>query len=389
MRRSRNRWLVLAAGIAVTAPTAAGCGTSSGGTAPQTILLGMTVPMTGDDSAYGPNMARAAQLAVDEINARGGVLGRQLRLQIEDDGCDPNRAEAAADRLAEARIVASVGGYCSSSTLPTMPIFAKADIPMVIPAANSDELVKEALPNAFLINGTGLQQANAAMKWITKMGATRVALVDDGSSYSRDIADLTAGQLIQPGQTGLGTATLAVRDSISSGQSDYTPTVNYVLSAKPDFVYWTGYYADGGVLVRQLRQAGYQGAVMVADGSVDPKLAEIAGGTLAEGTYATMTQTPDTIQGAGDWIARYRNAFGADPGPYSPQSYDAVRVVAEAVKDARSTEGKRIVAALEELAGFPLFSGPLRFTPEHTLSQGGFAILVLRNGRFQLADPLR
>nr|BFE52322.1 hypothetical protein GCM10017745_57490 [Saccharothrix mutabilis subsp. capreolus] len=205
-------------------------------------------------------------------------------------------------------------------------------------------------------------------------------MLDDNTSYSTDIAKRTA-ELVK--QAGLAVTTT----SVTPGESDYGATVTKVLQGNPDFVYWTGYFQEGGLLVDQFRRAGYAKDFMVADGSVDPSLASIAGG--ADGVFATMTQTPDTIEGAGDWIAKYRKAFNAEPGPYSTQSYDAVRVAAEAIKKARTTDGDKVVAALEGLKDFPIFSGPLTFSDRHTLSQGGFQILVVKGGKFVLQDSLR
>jgi branched-chain amino acid transport system substrate-binding protein len=345
------------------------------------IVLGMPVPMSGSSAAIGPYMSNGAQLAIDEINEAGGVLDRQLELRVEDDACDPQTAVAAANKLVAAGVVASVGGYCSGATLPTLPVFGKQDVPMVIPAANSNELVAQELGHVFLINGTGNQQADAAIAWIERQDAGNVAILHDNTSYSKDIAEVTEGKLADAGRG-------VVVDAINPGESDYSANVNSVLSGEVDFVYWTGYYQEGGLLIRQFRQAGYPGPIMVADGAVDTTLAEIAGGDNAEGVYATMTQTADTIEGAEGWIATYEQTFGGEPGPYSPQSYDAVRVVAEAIKSAGSTDGKEIIAALEGLNGFELFSGPLTFTEDHTLSSGGFVILAVRDGEFVLEDPL-
>jgi branched-chain amino acid transport system substrate-binding protein len=356
----------------------------SGSSSDGPILLGMITPLSGSSAAIGPYMKNGAQLAIDEINAKGGVNGRKLELRTEDGACDAKTATAAANKLVTQKIAVSVGGYCSGATLPTLPIFNKADIPMLIPAANSNELVAQKLPNVFLINGTGTQQADAAMKFMTKEGAKKVALMDDNTSYSKDIADLTA-KLLQSGEG----PTLAGRDSVTPGESDYSANVNTILKTNPDFIYWTGYYQEGGLIIRQLRQAGYKGEIMVADGSVDAKLAEIAGGSNAEGVFATMTQTPDTIPGAEGWISDYKAKFNAEPGPYSTQSYDAVRVAAEAITKAGDTKGDDVIKALEGIDGFQIFSGPLKFTPEHTLSSGGFLILVVKDGKFVLKDALQ
>ncbi|WP_066936901.1 branched-chain amino acid ABC transporter substrate-binding protein [Microtetraspora fusca] len=381
----------LAAVMASAALLTAGCGQGllsgdpgSGEKKNEPIVLGMLIPQSGSEAAIGPYMSNAAQLAVDEINAKGGVLGRTLELKTADDACDPQTAAAGANKLVTEGIRVSIGGYCSGATLPTLPIFAKAGIPMIIPAANSQELVDQKLKNVFLINGTGTQQAAAAASWMAKDGATKVALMHDNTSYSKDIAVRTQTLLDEPG----GPET-AILEAVTPKESDYSANITKVLAKKPDYVYWTGYFQEGGLIARQLRQAGYKGKIMVGDGSVSPKLIEIAGPEAATGLYATMTQTPDTLKGAENWIADYKKKFGTDPGPYSNQAYDAVRLAAEAVTKADGTDGQKVISALEAIDGFSMFSGPLKFTPEHTLSTGGFQILVVKDGKFALQDDLQ
>lgn len=367
--------LVLGLGLAACGDLTSG-GSEDDGSGP--IKLGMLTPLTGSSSAIGPNMKNGAQLAVDEINDKGGVDGRKLELTVEDEACDPKTAAAGAAKLVSAEIDISVGGYCSSATLPTLSRFDKANIPMIIPAANSADLVAQKLPNVFLLNGTGIQQAEAAAAFIKEHGSTGVALLDDNTSYSTDITKRTQEDLEPLG------IKVVNHQSVTAGESDYSGAVNAVMNAKADFVYWTGYYQEGGLIIKQLKAAGYTGAFMVADGSVDPQLIQIAGQQNAQGVFATMTQTPQTIPGGDAWIKSYEDKFGGEPGPYSTQAYDAVRVAAEAVKKAGSTDGEAVIKALEEIDGFEIFSGSLKFTPEHTLTEGGFDILVVQGDNFAL-----
>lgn len=384
-----KRALGTASLMAIVALLATGCsgilgggGTAGGGgsdTGP--ILLGAVVPRSGSSAPSGVYMANGMKMAVKEINAKGGVLGgRKLELDIQDEACDPTQATAAANKLVSSGVVVSVGGYCSGATLPTLPVFNRANVPMIIPAANSYELVQQNLPNVFLINGTGVQQAAKALDFLTTQGVKTVALIDDKTSYSSNITDQTSKDIAAQGGI-----TVALKTSITPGESDYSSVVNQVKSANPELVYFTGYYQEAGLVINQLRASGYQGTIMVADGSVDPSLIKIAGGSNAEGVFATMTQTPATIEGAGSWIADYTKQFGSAPGPYSTQSYDAVRLAAEAIRKAGSTDGRKIISALKGIDGFKLFSGPLKFTKQGTLSDGGFQILVVKNGEFVLS----
>jgi branched-chain amino acid transport system substrate-binding protein len=388
--RRRTRLLQFAAAASLLLATA-GCsgglagGGDGGASEDGPIKLGMLAPFSGSESAFGAYMENGAQLAVDEINADGGVLGRQLELVVEDDACDATTAVAGANKLVTDGITASVGGYCSGATLPTLPIFDEAGIPMVIPAANSNELVKQGLPGVFLINGTGTQQAQAAVTYAEKIGATSVAAIDDATAYSADLADSFVSQAEDAGLE------VAFEATVTPGENDYSAVATQLAGAQPDLVYWTGYYQEGGLIARQATDAGYTGVFLVGDGSVDAKFAEIAGPGYTENVVGTFTQTPDMIEGADQWIADYTELAGGAPGPYSTQSYDAVRVVAQAIEDAGSTDFDAVVEALEGLKDFDTFAGPLTFTDDHTLSGGGFVIVSIdpSTGAFVLKDDLQ
>jgi branched-chain amino acid transport system substrate-binding protein len=353
---------------------AGGDKTDGGGSSDDPIKLGMLAPLSGSEAAFGPYLENGAKLAIKEINDAGGVLGRSLELVVEDDACDPTTAAAGANKLVTQKIVVSVGGYCSGATIPTVDIFAAAKIPMVIPAANSNDLVGLSEFD-FLINGTGVQQAATALAYAKHEGLTKAAVLDDNTAYAVDLANSFAQQAEED-----GSVQIVLDESVNADEQDYSPNVNNIIKASPDLVYWTGYYQEGGLIIKQLRAAGYTGAIMVGDGSVDAQLTEIAGQDAAKGVLGTFTQTPDMLEGEDAWINDYKALAGSDPGPYATQAYDAVRVVAEAIKAADSTDGEAIVKALEGIDGLSLFSGPLKFTPEHTLSEGGFVIVEAGDG---------
>lgn len=373
--------LVLSFGLVLT-----GCssGLAGGGDAKDStegvIKLGMLAPFSGSEAAFGDYMKYGALLAIDEINADGGVDGRDLELVTEDDGCDPTAAVAAANKLVTAGVQGSVGGYCSGATLPTLPVFGDAKVPMVIPAANSNELVGQ---GAFMINGTGTQQAMAAVEYIKKVGAKSVVVIDDNTDYSVDLADSVEEQA--------DGFTVAKRESINPKEKDFSANVNSVVSAKPDFIVWTGYYQAGGLFINQLRGAGYEGPVLVGDGSVDAQLAAIAGAEPIKNVVGTFTKTPDMLEGGEQWIADYKKiSNGAAPGPYSIQSYEAVKTMAEAFKDAGSTDYDAVVKALKGLKDFPLLTGELTFAKDGSREGGGFVIVepTGADGAFVLKDDL-
>lgn len=381
---AKKRGLTMASLAGAAALLLASCsgGVSGGGGGEDgPIKLGMLAPFSGSEAAFGDYMKFGAQLAIDEINDAGGVDGRDLELVVEDDACDATTSVAAAQKLVTAGVDASVGGYCSGATLPTIPVFAEADIPMVIPAANSNAIVGQ---GAYMINGTGAQQAEAAVTYAEKLGVSDVAAINDQTDYSKDLSDTFIGDATEAGLN-------VVHDgAVNPDDKDFSANVKAVIDANPEFVYWTGYYQAGGLLVRQLREAGFDGVILVGDGTVDAQFAQIAGDGFTDNVFGTFTKTPDMLEGADDWIAAYKEVSGGNnPGPYSIQTYDAVRVVAEGMKAAGSTEGPAVHDAIGEIDGLELSSGPLKFTAEGTLSGGGFVIVTVGpDGDFILHDDL-
>ncbi|MBP6685187.1 MAG: branched-chain amino acid ABC transporter substrate-binding protein [Leucobacter sp.] len=353
-------------------------GGDGGGSSDGPIKLGMLAPFSGSEAAFGDYMKYGAQLAIDEINADGGVDGRDLELVTEDDGCDATQAVSAANKLVSAGVHGSVGGYCSGATLPTLPVFEGAGVPMVIPAANSTKLVDQ---GAFLINGTGTQQAAAAIAYAEKLGSKNVVLIDDNTDYSVDLANSFEEQA--------GSLNIVKRESVNPDEKDFAANINSVIGASPDFIYWTGYYQAGGLLIDQLRASGYDGVVLVGDGSVDAQLAAIAGPAI-DNVFGTFTRTPDMLEGGDAWVAAYTELAKADPGPYSMQTYEAVKVIAAAMEDAGGTDAEAVNKALAGMKGFPLLSGDLTFAADGSREGGGFVIVAPtgEKGAFILSDDL-
>ncbi|KIP51926.1 hypothetical protein SD72_12395 [Leucobacter komagatae] len=353
-------------------------GGGDGGSSDGPIKLGMLAPFSGSEAAFGDYMKFGAQLAIDEINADGGVDGRDLELITEDDGCDATQAVSAANKLVSAGVHGSVGGYCSGATLPTLPVFEGAGVPMVIPAANSTKLVDQ---GAFLINGTGTQQAAAAIAYAEKLGSKNVVLIDDNTDYSVDLANSFEEQA--------GDLNIVKRESVNPDEKDFAANINSVLGVSPDFIYWTGYYQAGGLLIDQLRSSGYDGVVLVGDGSVDAQLAAIAGPAI-DNVFGTFTRTPDMLEGGDKWVAAYTELAKADPGPYSMQTYEAVKVMAAAMEEAGGTDAEAVNTALKGMKAFPLLSGDLTFAADGSREGGGFVIVAPtgEKGSFVLSDDL-
>ena len=375
---------VAAACVVLTAGCSGGVAGGGTGSTGDTLKFGMLAPFSGSESAYGDYMKNGATLAVDEINTAGGVNGKKIELIAEDEACDATTAVAGANKLVSQGVVASVGGYCSGATLPTLPIFLQAKVPMVIAAANSDDLVNAKQPNVFLVNGTGTQQAQAAVKFAKKSAAKSIYVIDEGDAYSTNLAKAFTAQAKEAGLTVSGTTTVTPTDK------DFSTDVDKMIKAGSDFVYYTGYYQAGSLVNHQAKAAGYKGIFLIGDGAVNAEFSKITGKDFTKNVYGTFTTTPDMLDDGGKWTAAYKAKFGSDPGTYALQSYNAVKVMAEAIKQAGSTDMDKVDSALHSLKDFSTASGPISFTEQGTLTNGSFVIVTIGpDGSFVLSDNLK
>ncbi len=343
------------------------------------VLIGIMVPTTGSEAADGIDMENAALLAVEEINARGGVLGHRLVTTTGDDGCDPSMATAAASQLVAEEVVALVGGYCSGATLPTLAIYGDAGIPFVVAASNATTLIDENPGWAFMINSTGLDQAASAVEKLMDLGVETIGVIDSGDAYS---ADLKAQTILQWEEAGYE---IVADDTVQRGEVDFSAFVTTIMATQPDGIYWTGYQAEGALLIRQLREGGYEGVIMVGDGSSAQELIDLAG-PAAEGVLCTGPPLTDFLPAAQSFIQNYEASFPREPGASAALMYDASMLLADAIERAGSFDSAAIRDALEATDGFEGLAGPIMFTPQNTLARSNFVILEARDGRWALVE---
>lgn len=340
------------------------------------ILIGVQVPQTGSSAVRGFSMANAAAVAAQEINAKGGVLGRKVKMMIADAACDPQAAVNAASKLAARHdVVGVIGGYCSGATLPTLKVYGRADIPFIITASNSTKLIPANPGNAVMINSTGDAHAAKVVKFLKKKRAHTLAIVNEGDAFSQDLGDLTAKNWKQEGND------VVAFETVNKGEQDYSAIVTMIKSAKPDAVWWTAYYADGALLIRQLRQAGYRGIIVVCDGSISDKLFDIAG-RAAEGVFGISAPIAELLPKAARFVKTYKAKYKSAPGPFAALTYDGMQLMAWAISSAGSTDPDAIIKALASVNGQEWLTGPIVFTKDKTLARSNFIVVEGKGGHW-------
>jgi len=341
------------------------------------LKIGIMVPTTGSEATAGKDMENAIKLAAMEINKAGGVLGMNIVTMTGDDACDPQQATSAASKLVSADVTAVVGGYCSGATLPTLKIYGDAGVPFVVTAANSTKLIGANPGNAFQINSTGFDQVATAVDLFNSKGINKIAIIHQGDGYSEDLAKLTREKWSAMGKE------VVAYEVVNKGEQDQSALVTRIKSKAPDAVFWTAYYADGAMVIKQLRQAGFRKLIAVGDGSNSPKLLEIAG-KASEGVYCFSNPTVEYLPEAKAFHANYKKTYNQEPDAYAALSYDGMMLLADAIKRAGSTDKAAIKKALAETRNFTGIAGAILFTKKNTLARSNFVTLVAKDGKWTL-----
>ncbi|MFC3381788.1 branched-chain amino acid ABC transporter substrate-binding protein [Couchioplanes azureus] len=354
--------------IAVTSGCASS-GESGTASAPaqEVIRLGTLVPVSGRSSPSGEAMVNAARMAVDEANAKGGVLGRRIELVVGDDACDPGTAVTAAREVVARDVTVSVGGYCSSATVPTLKIFRSAGVPMVVAQSNSTDLLAPKYDSVFLISGTVAAEAEFAVDWMKRLGGTRLAVVHDGTSFPVTLAGSTADSARRKGLA------VGAQLELSQGAPSYARIADAVIRGGADVVYYTGYYAEANQLVADLRAGGFEGRIFVGDGATNGPLLDGLDAAQTRDLYGTAMLWADLPE-LKDWAQRYRTAVGAEPNPSSVAAYDAVNVALDAIRRAGTTDRAAVRKAIAETDMMGM-SGKVSFNPDGSRAEPRFLLL--------------
>lgn len=297
-------------------------------------------PMTGGYASFGEQMKAGAELAVEDINEAGGVLGEKLVLTVGDDACDPKQAVSVANKLAANGIIFAAGHYCSGSSIPASSVYAEEGIIQISPASTNPKFTDERPgPNIFRVCGRDDQQGAVAGKYLAdNFKDKNVAIVHDKQAYSKGLADETQKAMNAAGKKEV------MYETVTPGEKDYNALVSKLKQAQVDVLYYAGYHPEAGLIVRQMRDQGMDTLMISGDALVTEDFWKITG-DAAEGTLMTFSPDPRKNPVAAELVKRFREK-GIEPEGYVLYTYAAFQAWKQAVEDAGSTDMKKVVDAL-------------------------------------------
>jgi len=372
-----------AAPLIVAALLAAVCGVERNPSS-QGIEIGFFGALTGPEATFALSGKNGAKLAADEINRSGGVLGRQIDLVVEDDRNEPAEAASAVSKLiTRDHVVALIGENASSRSLAAAPIAQTYQVPMISPSSTNVEVTRKGdyiFRVCFIDSAQGKALALFARNHLHASAAA--ILVDARSDYSVGLA-----RSFRESFTALGGRALS-ETMYSEGDNDFSAQLTSVRAGKPDVLFIPGYYTDAGLIARQARELGIEATLLGCDGWDSPKLAEI-GGQAMEGAYLSNHYSfDDPAPAVQKFVAAYRSAYKTEPDSIAALSYDALRLAADAMARAGSTEGKRVRDALAATKGFEGVTGTITMDADRNPDKLP-VILRVQDGRFRFAADFR
>ena len=341
--------LVVAGCSSVAAPDGNGTGA---------IVLGLQGPMTGEYAAEGIGYRNAVTLLVDQTNAAGGINGRKVQLVIEDDKGDAQESALVADRLVAKKVMAVIGAWNSGATEPASATYNRAGILHITPASTATRLSTKGYQHFFRVCFLDDRQGLFAATFITQqLGLKKVALLHDNSTFALGLAESTKRFLEAQG------ANITFYDAINPAESDFGATLTKLKATNPEVVYFTGYYPQGSLLLKQAAAMGLKMQWIGGNGMSSTELVTVAGVGIAKGVIVTTEPLPSDLDSpeAKQFVADYTAKHGAAPNSvWTMMAADAFRVVRHAITQTTSTDPKVLAEWLHKsLKDYPAITGPI------------------------------
>jgi branched-chain amino acid transport system substrate-binding protein len=312
----------------------------AGAASAQDITIGVAGPLTGQYATFGQQFKNGADLAVADINAAGGVLGKKIKLDMEDDACDPKQARAVAEKLVGLKVPFVGGHFCSGSSIPASDVYAEAGILQITPASTNPKFTERGMWNTFRVCGRDDQQGAVAGKYIAgKYKGKSVAILHDKSTYGKGLADETKAAINKAGLKE------KMYEAYTAGEKDFNALVSRMKAANIDVVYVGGYHTEAGLILRQMRAQG-MGAQMISGDAIATNEFWSITGDAGAGMLFTFGPDPRKRKAAAEVVKRFK-AKNIDPEGYTLYTYAALQVWAQAATKAKTTDPKKVAATVK------------------------------------------
>jgi len=374
--------------VAVVSLALAGCppkgesgatSTAGGGTASSSgdILIGEYSSLTGLQATFGNSTHQGIIMAADEVNAAGGINGRKVKIITEDDQSKPEEAATAVSKLiSQNSVVAVLGEVASSASLAAAPICQTNKVPMITPSSTNPEVTKKG-DYIFRMCFTDDTQGPAMADYTAKQLGVKTAaiLTDVKNDYSVFLGRDFERRFTEDG------GKVVAKASYSNGDSDFRAQLTSIKPSNPQILWVPGYYTDVGQIAQQARDLGITAPLVGGDGWVSPKLIEIGGKALEGCYYANHYSQDDPAPMVHNFVEKYKQRFGAKPDAMAALAYDAMHVLADAMKRAKKLDGQTLRDAIAATKGYQGVTGTITLGPDRNPIGKKIVVEEIKNGQ--------
>jgi branched-chain amino acid transport system substrate-binding protein len=349
---------------------AAGCGGSdsdTGGSESDSFRLGLEAPLSGEQAVLGKGMLKGAQLAVAQLNEKGGIDGKQVEVVPIDDAADPDKGVEAAESAIDAGLDGVVGPYNSGVGIETLPLYLDAGL---VPVRLTSDTATNDM--GFTLQPMTYQIAPVASAALTDwLGAKKVAIAYDPTQ----IYTKTVSRSVRKSLEGAGVDVTAY-EKVQPGADDYTDVVEKLAADKPDVIYAAVYYPEGGLIAKEMKDGGVDARCVADYASYDTGFVETAGVAAARACPVVGVPAPQDFNGSSGYVGDYRGRFGEEPGTWSPYTYDSVNFLADGIAKAGGTESAALEDALDGVEGWSGWTGSVSIDPKNGNRQPATVVIV-------------
>jgi branched-chain amino acid transport system substrate-binding protein len=348
------------------------------------IIVGYYGDLTGRTSNFGVSTKRGAEMAADEINKAGGINGRQITILSEDDEGRPEKAATVVTKLIDQdRVIALVGEVASGNTLAAAPKAQKSHVPMISPSSTNPAVtqVGDYISRVCFIDPfQGEVMAKFAAN--TLKAKTAAIMLDFNSPYSRGLTEFFEKSFKKLGGKVVST------QSYTQGDRDYKGQLTSIRSLNPDVIYVPGYYGEVGVIAKQAKQLDIKAPLLGGDGWDAPQLWELGGDALNGSFISNHYSVEDPSPAIQKFVSDYKSRYNIIPDALAALGYDAMKVLADALKRAGTSEGEKLRDAINATQGFVGVTGIISLNADRNAIKPA-VVLKLQDGKYVYQETIK
>ena len=363
----------------------AGCGKDAAQPGAAVVVkIGQVSPLTGPQAHLGKDNDNGARLAIEELNAKGVTIGGvkvKFELMSEDDQADPKTGTIVAQKLVDAKVAGVIGHLNSGTTIPASKIYHDAGIPQISPSATNPKYTHQGYKGAFRVMANDVQQGKVLGEYaVGKLGAKKIAIIDDRTAYGQGLADEFEKAAKATG------AAIVAREYTTDKATDFRSILTNVKARQPDLLFYGGMDAQAGPMVAQMKTLAIKAKVLAGDGAQSPEFIKLAG-AAADGVVASSPGVPlDKMPGGTGFTERFNAQYGQIQ-IYAPYAYDAVMTLVEAMQKADSTQPAKYLPELARISRQGV-TGPIAFDEKGDLRSGPITLYVVKGGKWDTLETV-